>query len=107
MDLNVSPVRLNEIAIKSSKNLNINPKGLDLFEDGDKIYVFIVNYEVRVSSGDKRARMDQVFRQPKNSAVIDAKTRLSRALQSRQVRVKDVLLHWNNHIANGITTRKV
>ena len=49
MDLNVSPVRLTEIAIKSTKNLNLNPHGLDLFEDGDKIYVFIVNHKQDLS----------------------------------------------------------
>jgi len=52
MDLNVSPVRLTEIEIKSTKTLNLNPHGLDLFEDGEKIYVFIVNHKKDLS-GDE------------------------------------------------------
>lgn len=49
MDLNVSPVRLTEVTIKSSKDLKLNPHGLDLYEDGDKIYVFIVNHHQDLS----------------------------------------------------------
>lgn len=49
VDLNVSPVSLNELTIVAEKDLKLNPHGLSVFETGDKVLLYVVNHKTDVS----------------------------------------------------------